>query len=230
MSDTPLVQLTKRAYNLGLKAVSNFIVLSSEMIAYYEQHLEEIPDAVFRGFTIPEIPDKKKFTLFSDLGTIVVPDGYDHATCLEKFRKAHREKLIGYNENTTDANFSHVTNKLVPGRTLRVLAWRQIASVIKTSDEHIAFLAMQNSILVGAQGVTLVFSQKKNQLPRGYWYYSFDEKKGLWKDAEGYHRVPGVFADNFGRFAFGLSAIETTWLYNSVFLSFHDEPVSSAGK
>ena len=48
---TPLV---KRAYNLGLKAVPNFMdALTEEAIAYYEQHLDELPTAIRRGFTIP---------------------------------------------------------------------------------------------------------------------------------------------------------------------------------
>ncbi len=48
--DTPLV---KRAYNLGLKVVPNFLSLNEDQIAYYEQHLDELPIAVKRGFTLP---------------------------------------------------------------------------------------------------------------------------------------------------------------------------------
>lgn len=47
--DTPLV---KRAYNLGLKAVPNFLTLSEEQIIYYEQNLDKIPEALARGFTV----------------------------------------------------------------------------------------------------------------------------------------------------------------------------------
>jgi len=51
MSGTPSL---KRAYNLGLKAVPNFEGLSPEIIEYYEQHLDEIPLALTRGFVIIE--------------------------------------------------------------------------------------------------------------------------------------------------------------------------------
>ena len=48
---TPLVT---RAYNLGLKAVPNFVgSLTEQEISYYESHLDEIPNALRRGFVIP---------------------------------------------------------------------------------------------------------------------------------------------------------------------------------
>ena len=48
------IPLVTRAYNLGLKAVPNFVgSLTEEQIRYYEDHLPEIPDAIRRGFTIP---------------------------------------------------------------------------------------------------------------------------------------------------------------------------------
>ncbi len=49
--DTPLV---KRAYNLGLKAVPNFLALTEAEIFWYEQHLEELPAAICRGFVLPQ--------------------------------------------------------------------------------------------------------------------------------------------------------------------------------
>jgi len=49
MSDTPL---TKRAYNLGLKAVPNFEALDEARIKYFESHLDQIPGAIERGFVL----------------------------------------------------------------------------------------------------------------------------------------------------------------------------------
>lgn len=50
--DTPLI---KRAYNLGLKAVPNFVeALGESEIAYYEQHLDQLQAAVRRGFVLPQ--------------------------------------------------------------------------------------------------------------------------------------------------------------------------------
>lgn len=212
MSDTPL---TKRAYNLGLKAVPNFPSLSEEVLIYYEDHLSEIPDALRRGFVIPE-----KFTLLADLGIIVVPEDYDHATCLAKFREANRKKFAYYNADITDANFGKATTKLVSGRKLRIRAWKQIVPDTTTSEERLAFLAKQGSILLGAQGAALVFGEKRDQLPKGLWYASFDEKDALWLDAGGDLRVPEVNANSNGNFNFNLGNFENVWNDNNAFLSF----------
>jgi hypothetical protein len=49
--NTPLV---KRAYNLGCKAATNFVdVLTEAEIEYYEQHLDQLPTAIRRGFIVP---------------------------------------------------------------------------------------------------------------------------------------------------------------------------------
>jgi len=60
MSGTPLI---KRAYNLGLKAVPNFETLPDDVIAYYEQHLDQIPRALARGFVPAE--EVKQASFFS---------------------------------------------------------------------------------------------------------------------------------------------------------------------
>ncbi|HEU0085615.1 MAG TPA: hypothetical protein VFQ59_01500 [Candidatus Paceibacterota bacterium] len=52
-TDTPLLA---RAYNLGLKAVPNFVILTKKQIEYYEGNLDELKNAISRGFIIPK-PD-----------------------------------------------------------------------------------------------------------------------------------------------------------------------------
>ena len=106
--DTPLV---KRAYNLGLKAVPNFLALGEEVIAYYEQHLDELPQALNRGFVIPEPP--AKFALLVDLGIIIVPEGDDHETRLTRFK----EKQQGGERNRFIAS---IATSLMP--TFRIRA------------------------------------------------------------------------------------------------------------
>lgn len=64
MSGTPSI---KRAYNLGLKAVSNFETLPDDVIAYYEQHLDQIPRALARGFVPAE--EAKQNPFFSVIAT-----------------------------------------------------------------------------------------------------------------------------------------------------------------
>jgi hypothetical protein len=84
------------------------------------------------------------------------------------------------------------------------------------------FLATQKAIHTGAQGASLVFEQKRGELPKGKWYASFDEKDRLWKDADGYHRVPYVNAYSDGDFDFNLGYFGPVWHGNNAFLCFCD--------
>jgi hypothetical protein len=74
----------------------------------------------------------------------------------------------------------------------------------------LAFLKSQNALLVGAQGASIIWEQKKDQLLKGYWYCSFDEKEHL-PFLDGYRRVPDVCANSGGGFNFGLGSFELVW-------------------
>ena len=170
----------------------------------------------------------EKFALLADLGTITVPDGYDHATRLYSFGKKHRKEFYYYNDAITDENFSNPTRILKPGDKLHVRAFKQVVSGTTTSGERMAFLATQKAIYTGAQGASLVFEEKRDQLLKGKWYASFDEPDRLWKDAGGYHRVPNVCANSDGVFRFDLGRFGRVWGGNRAFLCFSDfEPESS---
>ena len=222
--DTPL---TTRAYNLGLKAVPNFVkVLGEEQIAYYEKHLDELPAAISRGFILPSaepVVQVEKFALLVDLGIITVPKGYVHDTRLTMFSEKNKKKFYSYDDNITDENFSHPTRILKPGDKLHARVFQQVVSGTTTSEERLAFLATQKAIYTGAQGASLVFDQKRNQLPKGKWYSSFDKPDRLWEDADGNHRVPNVNAHSGGDFDFDLGNFENVWHDNLAFLCFSDE-------
>jgi hypothetical protein len=214
--DTPSV---KRAYNLGLKAVPNFLTLSVEQIAYYEQHLGEIPQALARGFIIPPDP---RFALVKTLD-ITVPTDYVHATQLATFTKENKRKCYYWNDAITDPNFAKVTTVLTPGRKFKVKVFKQVVSGTTTSEERMAFLRSHKTVFVGAQGASLVFEQQRQALPKGYWYASFDEKDALWQDSGGCRRVPGVLADSVGDFDFGLGRFEEDWHDGNCLLCFCDD-------
>ena len=171
--------------------------------------------------TAPAEPTEK-FALLVDLGIITVPDDYDHAKQLAVFMKKNRKKFYGVNDNITDANFPNPTRILKPGDKLRVRAFKQVVVGTTTSEERMAFLATQKAIHTGAQGASLVFDQKRDQLPKGKWYASFDEKDRLWTDAGGSHRVPGVDAHSDGDFCFDLGSFENVWDDDGAFLCFCD--------
>ena len=164
----------------------------------------------------------EKFALLVDLGILTVPDDYDHAKQLAMFMKKNRKKFYGVNDNITDANFPNPSRILKPGDKLRVRAFKQIVKGNTTSEERMAFLATQKAIHTGAQGASLVFDQKRDQLPKGKWYASFDEKERLWEDADGYHKVPDVDAGSDGGPYFILGRFENVWYGVNAFFCFCD--------
>ena len=169
-----------------------------------------------------EIVPAEKFSLLADLGIITVPDDYDHTTRLTLFGEKNREKFYYYNDGITDEHFPNPTRILKPGDKLHVRAFKQIVSGATTSEERLAFLATQKAVHTGAQGASLVWEQKRDQLPKGYWYSSFDEKDRLWEDADGDHRVPLVGARSGGDFDFRLGDFEYVWYDDRAFLRFCD--------
>lgn len=164
----------------------------------------------------------EKFALLVDLGIITVPDDYVHDKRLTTFGKQNRKKFYCYNDEITDKNFPNPTRVLKPGDKLRVRALKQVVGGMTTSEERMAFLATQKAIHTGAQGASLVFDQKRDQLPKGKWYASFDEKDRLWADADGDHRVPFVDCDSGGAFEFDLGRFEGVWNDDGAFLCITD--------
>ena len=165
-----------------------------------------------------------KFALLVDLGTITVPDDYVHGSQLTTFGKKHRKEFCCYRDSITDENFPNPSRVLKPGDKLRVRAWKRVVSGEVTSEEHMAFLATQKAVLVGVQGASLVYEQKRNQLPKDKWCVSFDEKDRLWEDAAGFFKVPIVRARSSGDFDFSFGLFdEDTWHDDDVLLCFYDE-------
>lgn len=178
--------------------------------------------AKLAGLQVEPIAPAEKFGFLADLGIITVPKDYVHETRLATFLKQNRKKFYGVNDNITDVNFSNPSRILKPGDQFRVRAFKQIVDGTTTSEERLAFLATQRAVLTGEQGASLVLEEKRDQLPKGYWYSSFDEKERLWKDADGLHRVPYVDAFSGGGFDFGLGYFEGVWNDFDALLCFCD--------
>ncbi|MFH1473224.1 MAG: hypothetical protein ABIF06_02330 [bacterium] len=168
--------------------------------------------------------EPEKFVLLADLGIITVPEDYEHETRLADFRRAHGKKFYSFNDALTDTNFSNPSRVLKPGDRLAVTAYKQIMSGTTTSEERMTFLRSQGSVFTGAQGASLVFEQKRDRLPKGYWYASFDEPERFWVDADGYHRVPRVDAHSDGAFHFHLGFFEEVSYDHRALLCFRDLP------
>lgn len=165
----------------------------------------------------------EKFALLADLGTITVPDDYDHRTRLESFLKKNRKKFYGVEDNINDANFPNPSRVLKPGDRLLVRAFKQVVEV--TTEEQMMLLTTQKAVYVGAQGASLVFEQKRKFLPKGFFYASF-ENPNFCKNNR--NLVPGVHADipggfywKFGFFPFNIP------LSHLALLCFCDEPLGA---
>lgn len=208
--------------------------LSADQLGWWLNQSKDTREALMVGEKpatkpLPSSEPTEKFALLVDLGIITVPEDYDHATALANFGKKNRKKFHYYNDAITDKNFPNPTRVLKPGDKLRVRAFKQVVGGTTTSEERMAFLATQKAIHVGAQGVSLVWDQKRDQLPKGKWYTSFDEKDRLWTDADGRHRVPDVRCFSDGAFEFDLGYFGLVWDGDRAFLCFCDLESESSG-
>lgn len=165
-----------------------------------------------------------KFALIADLGVITVPDDYVHG---KELSSLNRKKFLFFNPGITDEHFPNPSCILKPGKKLWVRAFKQNSLGTTTSVERMEFLSMQNAIYTGAQGVSLVYKQKRSLLPKGRYYCSFDEKDCLFKNVKDNHCVPGLIPLSNGGFKFIMSTFEIDWDPDYVVLCFNEVPAGS---
>ena len=216
MPDMKFVEFVARSYNFGLGIVPNICkILTPQQLSYYESHPGEILEALARGFAIPS-----KFELLVDLGIIKVPMDYNSKTQFKSFL-GKNPPSEGW-DDFPSGEFVNTSRPLIPCEKIRVRAWKVVRGPA-TSDECMDFLAAQNSILVGAQGASLVYEQKRKRLLKDVWYGSFDKKNYLWKDPDdGRLMVPGLYADPDGEVNWSLEAFEDNRTSGSAILSFYE--------
>ena len=179
-------------------------------------------------FEKPAFPAEpaEKFELFLDLGIITVPANYVHATQLASFRVKYQDaakpSFYFYNDGITDKNFGNPSRILKPGDKFEVTVFRQIVEGLTTATERLAFLAKQSAIYTGAQGASLVWEQKRKQMPKGYAYVSMDEEARLLRGASGSHGVPGFLHGSSGDWHFDLGSFEDDWSAIRLLLCFRE--------
>ncbi len=177
-------------------------------------------------------PKKEKFRLIADLGIITIPEGCLHETRLDSFRARYKDKELRssylYSNDLTDANFPRTSRILKPGDKLWVRAFEQTTSGKTTATERMKFLDSQNAVYTGAQGVSHVWEQKRDQLPKGKYCVSYDKQENLWWDPNGDHRVPYVSTGPNDGFRFGLIRFGRDWDSIDVLLCFCELPAGEA--
>ena len=178
----------------------------------------------------PPKPKPDKFELLTTF-EITVPADYNHATRLDTFRAVHQneesKEFYFYNDAITDTNYAgKATTKLTAGRKFLVKAFG-IKKTVSLLD-CLAKVKAESGVLTGAQGASLVYEQRKDELPKGKYYVSFDEKDALWQGPDGNHRVPNLFAYSGGDFGFALDYFGRDWDSADVLLCFCDLPAGEA--
>jgi len=167
------------------------------------------------------VPAADKF-VFVKTFDIIVPADYQHRTQLKSFKKNYAKNLHYFNDSLTDENFSKVSAQLKPGQKVTVNVYRQTASGSTSSDERITFLrALPGNKFYGAQGASLVYEEKADQLETGFAYVAMDEKDNL-PLVGGHHRVPYVYRRLDGDCRFNLGDFEVDWDSDSCLLCFSD--------
>ena len=154
-----------------------------------------------------------RFSLLTSF-KITVPKTYNHATQLGAFASlyAKKEKFYYYNNAISDNNFANATRKLIPRKVYMVKLFGINSGEEVSSEDCLAFLVTQGAILVGAQGISLVYQLAKERFPTTKWTLSFDEKNALWKGASGGRRVPFMYRDLDGTWYFHLENFVNKWL------------------
>lgn len=156
--------------------------------------------------------ESEKFALLADLGTITAPEDLMSLAAKDSGTFDHTE-------------FPNPTHILKPGDKIRVQAWKHAVSRMTMPLEWLEFLEQKQSLLVGVQGALLIFKELKKvkgkQLPRGYWYASFDKKEKLFKDAIDYCHVPGIAVPVNCPPVLGLHYFTAPWEDFDAVLSFH---------
>ena len=165
-------------------------------------------DTIIDADAAKKVVTDDRFTLLKPF-SLTVPKEYDHSSQLTSFAKANRQGFVYYNSDITDSNFVRASQRLVPGKTYSVKIF-QINKTVSSKD-CLGFLRKHKAILVGAQGISLVWEQVKDKFLVSRWIVSFDKKDALWKDPNGDHRVPFVYRCSDGDWEFGLGGFKYNW-------------------
>jgi len=154
---------------------------------------------------------------------LTVPSDYIHETRLASFKQENRSKFWSYNDNIKDQNYARVSHKLIPGKTYIGKIFQILKPV--SSEDILALLNEQEgNRFAGAQGLSVLWEYSKEKFPVGKWTIAIDKPDNLWKDADGYRRVPYVHRRSDGGWIFSLDFFGGGWVSGLCVLCFCDLP------
>jgi hypothetical protein len=168
------------------------------------------------GFFVPT-----KFVLLADLGIVTVPSGYEHYRTLKSFREKYMDMFKNFDDRITDANFQNPSCLLHPGDRLHVRVYRQVGlHATTTAKERMSFLEGEGAVYTGAQGAALVFEQKRDLLPKGYFFSSLDVRERLFNEEHEHVYMPVLSAGE--SFCFFVGFFNLPCLHYMAFLCFSE--------
>ncbi len=130
------------------------------------------------------------FWCHRELGEICVPKGFVPETCLATLRSLHPELRMP--ACVCDENMQYPTHVLRSGERFSVQVFLHHCKSIRSLDTGTCtkFIQNMNGVLVGAQGLGLVYQQCRDRLEPSWTYVSLDEISRLFEDSLGTHGVP----------------------------------------
>ncbi len=128
---------------------------------------------------------------------ITIPNSYKHEVQLKRFSELCDAKCSYYNSIITDNNFARVTHKLIPGKTYVVRIYQILKAT--TSENCLNFLKSENAVLVGSQGLSLLFEKNQSVFPLDAYLLSFDKKEALPIETIFSHspQIPGIYLRSY---------------------------------
>ena len=151
--------------------------------------------------------------------SFTVPMNFNPETQIDcfvgKIQITMKEKIRYLNPNLKSINFSKTRDKLIPGKAYK-MALYPILSMAENED-CIDFLNEKKSLLVGAQGLTLIIELlTENFLPLEKWIVAIEEKNNAFFDGKD-HLMLMVRKYFNGNLHYDLAPAEGQW-YNVHYL------------
>jgi hypothetical protein len=154
-------------------------------------------------FAVPDAAQSSAFRPLKDLGFVSSRSEWCHATALRECVTDRSHLFHILDRNVVDENFPNPTRVIAPRDKFRVQVFVQVGENPTTSEERMAFLDSMKAVHLGAQGAALVWSLKRNKVPKGYRCASFDRPDRLWMSPVSGPMVP-CLETTIGRFSFTL--------------------------
>jgi len=138
-----------------------------------------------------------RYSVWADLGIIIVPNDYEHRTRLDLFSERFSQDFeCGFDIGIADKNFPLASSYFDPGKKYLVRIMKQVTPGRTPHGERMAFLKTMGAVFPGIRGLSLVWELKKDMLKdlalQTFHLVSLDWETVLWhKPGEGI-QMPGI--------------------------------------